>query len=169
MSPVRPDLVACWLFRIDADGRPSILLIRRSTGRIYAGVWQCVTGRLEGDERVVDAALREVQEETGLGSGDIEAVYGTDIINWFHEASVDAVWCEAVFAARVRADAVPRLSDEHDDLRWLAPAEAKAMVVWPAYERAIETVEWLVDHPAKAGHYRLLDSRPPSPEESARQ
>jgi 8-oxo-dGTP pyrophosphatase MutT (NUDIX family) len=169
MSPLRPDLVACWLFRLDHRGRPEILLIRRAAGRIYAGIWQCVTGRLEGDERVVDGALREVQEETGLAGPDIEAIFETDIINWFHEASVDAIWCEAVFAARVRRDATIRLSDEHDDLRWVPPVEAKSVVVWPAYERAIDQVEWLVDHPAKASHYRLLDSPPPSPEESPRQ
>ena len=51
----------------------------------------------------------------------------------------------------------------------MSPVEAKSVVVWPAYERAIDQVEWLVDHPAKATHYRLLDSPPPSPEESPRQ
>jgi dihydroneopterin triphosphate diphosphatase len=169
MSPVRPDLVACWLFRLDQRGRPEILLIRRSAGRIYEGIWQCVTGRLDGDERVIDGAIREVEEETGLARSDIEAIFETDIINWFHEPSVDAVWCEAVFAAQVRHDAPIRLSHEHDDDRWVTPAKARDLVVWPAYERAIDTVEWLVDHPAKATHYRLVDSPPPSPEESPRQ
>ena len=159
MSPVRPDLVACWLFRLDAGGRPEVLLIHRSPGRIYAGIWQCVTGRLEGSERVVDGALREVEEETGLGRADIEEVFETDIINWFHEASIDAVWCEAVFAARIRPGAAVQLSSEHDDLRWLRPDEARELVVWPAYERAIEMIEWLVGHPEKASHYRLLESR----------
>jgi 8-oxo-dGTP pyrophosphatase MutT (NUDIX family) len=128
-----------------------------------------VTGGLEADEHVLDGALREVEEETGLTPAEIEDVFGTDLINWFHEPSVDAVWCEAVFAARVRRDAPIRLSSEHDALRWLAPAAAKELVVWPAYETAIDRVEWLVDHPAKASHYRLLDSPPPSPEESPRQ
>ena len=128
-----------------------------------------MTGRLEGDEAVVQGALREVEEETGLSGAEIEAVFETDIINWFHEDSVDAVWCEAVFAARVRHGASARLSMEHDDLRWLPPVDAKELVVWPAYERAIDMVGWLVDHPAKASHYRLLDSPPPSPEESPRQ
>ena len=62
---VRPDLVACWLFRIVED-RPEILLIHRSPGRLYPGLWQCVTGKLEPGERIVEAALREVAEETGL-------------------------------------------------------------------------------------------------------
>lgn len=159
MSPFRPDLVACWLFRLDAAGRPEILLIHRAPGRIYEGIWQCVTGRLEAGERVIDGALREVEEETGLGREDLQDIFETDVVNWFHEQSADAVWCEAVFAARVPADAVIRLSDEHDDARWLSAADAKDLVIWPAYERAIEQVEWLVAHPGKATHYRLLESR----------
>ena len=169
MSPTRPDLVACWLFRLDAAGRPEILLIRRAPDRIYPGIWQCVTGRLEADERTADGALREVEEETGLTRAEIEDVFETDIINWFHEQSVDAVWCEAVFAARVRPGAQFRLSHEHDDARWVTPPEAKEVVVWPAYERAIDMIDWLVDHPDKASHYRLLDSPPPPQEETTRQ
>jgi 8-oxo-dGTP pyrophosphatase MutT (NUDIX family) len=157
MSPFRPDLVACWLFRLDADGRPAILLIRRAPGRIYPGLWQCVTGRLEPGERIIDGALREVEEETGLARRDLDAVYETDIVNWFHESSADAIWCEAVFAARVRDGREVRLSHEHDDLRWLAPDDARSLVIWPAYERSIDQIEWLLANPEKAAQYRLVD------------
>ena len=115
----RPDLVACWLFRLDPAGRPEILLIRRAPDRMYPGLWQCVTGKLEAGEAIAAAALREVAEETGLGAADLEAFYETDLVNWFHEASLDALLCEAVFAARVRTGAEVSLSHEHDDARWL--------------------------------------------------
>ena len=155
MSPLRPDLVACWLFRVGGPGRIEILLIHRSPGRMYPGLWQCVTGRLEVGETIVDGALREVAEETGFGAAAIEQVFETDIVNVFHERAVDGLMVEAVFAARVRLDASVVLSDEHDDFRWLAPAEARALVIWPAYERAIEQVAWLVANPDKAVEYRL--------------
>jgi len=154
---VRPDLVACWIFRLDAAGRPEILLLRRASGRIYAGLWQCVTGRLEAGERIDDAALREVAEETALGATDIEAFYGLDLVNWFHEPSLDALLSEAVFAAHIRPAAAISLSHEHDDARWVTPEEARALVTWPAYVRAIEMVEWLLDNPAKAATLRLPD------------
>lgn len=157
MSPLRPDLVACWVYRLGATGRPEILLIRRAATSSYAGLWQCVTGRLEAGERIVAGALREVEEETGLGAADIEAYFETDIVNWFHEQSADALVSEAVFATRVRSDAPIALSDEHDDQRWLTPAEAHDLVVWPAYHRAIEQVEWLVANPEQATVYRLPD------------
>ena len=151
----RPDLVACWLFRLDAGGLPEILLIRRAPGRIYPGLWQCVTGKLEEGERIVDGAIREVVEETGLRPSDLEVFCETDIVNWFHEASLDALLCEAVFAARVRPEAEVVLSQEHDATRWLSPDDAKALVTWPAYERAIDFVEWLLANPGKAQAFRL--------------
>lgn len=155
MSPMRPDLVACWLYRVDAGGRLEILLIRRAPGRMYPGLWQCVTGRLEAGETIVAGAFREVAEETGIGPADIEAAYETDIVNWFHEIAVDGLMSEAVFAARVRPDATITISHEHDDARWLAPAGAHELVLWPAYHRAIEQLEWLVANPDKAAVYRL--------------
>jgi dATP pyrophosphohydrolase len=151
----RPDLVACWLFRLDPAGEPEILLIRRAPDRIYPGLWQCVTGKLEPGERIAAAARREVAEETGLGPPDIEVFYGLDLVNWFHEESLDALLSEAVFAAQVRADAAITLSHEHDDWRWLPPDEARALVTWPAYVQAIDRVEWLLASPAKAGAFRL--------------
>lgn len=154
---VRADLVACWPYRVDGSGRVEILLIHRAPGRVYPGLWQCVTGGLEPGEPMVQGALRELAEETGLGPAEIETFSETDIINWFHEATRDAVVCEVVFAARIRSDATVRLSDEHDDLRWCAPAEAHELVVWPAYHRAIEQVEWFVANPARAAVYRLPD------------
>ena len=156
---LRPDLVACWLFRIMPAGGVEILLIRRAAGRPYPGLWQCVTGRLEAGERITQAALREVREETGLAPEDLEAVFETDLVNQFHEASLDAILVEAVFAARVHASATVRLSEEHDALRWRDPAAARVLVTWPAYVRAIDAVEWLVAEPERSRHFALGDGR----------
>ena len=146
----RPDLVGCWIFRDTPERGLEILLIRRAPDRIYPGIWQCVTGGLEGDEKIVDGALRELEEETGFGADDIEALYGLDQVNLFHADHVDALMAEAVFAAHVRPTAEPRLSHEHDDSRWVLPHEARELVVWPAYRSAIEQLEWLVAHPQHA-------------------
>jgi len=150
----RPDLVGCWIFRTTADRGIEILLIRRSPGRIYPGIWQCVTGGLEGDEKVVDGALRELEEETGITSPDIETLYGLDQVNLFHAEHLDALMAEAVFAAHVHSGVEPRLSHEHDDARWVSPDEAREMVVWPAYRTAIEQIDWLVANPRHAAFLR---------------
>ena len=81
------------MFRVATHGarveRPEILLIRRAPGRILPGLWQCVSGSLEPGERVAAGALRELAEETGFGGDDIEAFYDLDLVNQFHEPSVD--------------------------------------------------------------------------------
>ncbi len=152
---LRPDIAACWVYRIAPSGNLEILLIRRAPGRRYAGIWQCVTGKVEPGERIVDAALRELTEETGLGGDDLEAFLETDIVSTFHEASLDVLLVEAVFAARVGADAEVRLSEEHNAFEWLDLQAARARVTWPAYVRAIDFVEWLEANPDRAASFRL--------------
>lgn len=139
MSPFRPDLVDCWLFRVGAQG-PEVLLIRRAPGRILPGLWQCVSGSLEPGERVAAGALREVLEETGFGPATIDAFYDLDLVNQFHEPSVDAVVTAAVFALRIRPGVEPTLSHEHDGAQWLTLDDALREVVWPGYRTALERI-----------------------------
>jgi 8-oxo-dGTP pyrophosphatase MutT (NUDIX family) len=140
MSPARPDLVECWIYRLPEPGRVEFLLIRRSASRIFPGLWQCVTGGLEVGERVPAAALREVLEEVGFGPAEIEAFYDLDQVSQFYDEGPDALVSGAIFAVRVRADATPRLSHEHDDARWVAAADAIRMVTWPSYRGSIERI-----------------------------
>ena len=159
MSPFRPDLVDCWMFRVGRTARdlerPEILLIRRAPGRILPGLWQCVSGSLEGDERVAMGALRELREETGFGPGDIEGFFDLDLVNQFHEPSVDGVVTAAVFAVRLRPEAEPTLSHEHDGARWRTPEEAHAEVIWPGYRTAIERIRDDLSDPERAAWFEL--------------
>ena len=159
MSPFRPDLVDCWMFRVGHTARsiayPEILLLRRSTGRILPGLWQCVSGSLEPGERVAVGALREVAEETGFGPADIEAFYDLDLVNQFHEPSFDAVVTAAVFAVRLHDDAEPRLSHEHDAAQWHALEDAHEQVIWPGYRTAIERIRDHLSDPERAAWFEL--------------
>ena len=164
MSPFRPDLVDCWMYRVVRSARDvehvEILLIRRAPGRILPGLWQCVSGSLEAGERVALGALREVAEETGFGASEIEALYDLDLVNQFHEPSVDGVVTAAVFAIRLRVDAEPVLSHEHDGAMWLSIDEAHASVVWPGYRTAIERIRDDLSDPDRAAWFELsLDGR----------
>ncbi len=159
MSPFRPDLVDCWMFRVPTTARgverPEILLIRRAPGRILPGLWQCVSGSLEPGERVTAGALRELAEETGFGPDDIDAFYDLDLVNQFHEPSVDGIVSSAVFAVRLRTDAEPHLSNEHDGARWHDLEEAHQQVIWPGYRTAIERIRDDLSEPERAGWFEL--------------
>jgi dATP pyrophosphohydrolase len=166
VSPFRPDLVACWMYRVDAAGELRILLLHRAPGRIFPGIWQPVTGRLESGERIVDGALRELLEETAIRPEAIETLYGLDQVNIFHADHLDMLQAEAVFAAELRHGVEAVLSEEHDGQRWVAPAEAAEMVLWPAYREAIEQIDWLAGHREMAalmrvGSWAVEGSAPP--------
>ena len=179
MSPIRPDLVECWVFRQTGGGdesgspdssgprpdgprsgglgtgEPEFLLIHRAPGRIFPGLWQCVTGGPEPGERIPRAALREVAEETGIGPDDIEAFYDLDMVSSFYDEGPDAIVSGAIFALRVRADVEPRLSHEHDDFRWAAADEARTMAVWPTYAECIDRIGRSLLRPADARWFEL--------------
>ena len=54
----------------NADGEACFLLTRRAAGlRRHAGQWALPGGRLDEGETPIDAALRELAEEVGLGCG----------------------------------------------------------------------------------------------------
>jgi 8-oxo-dGTP pyrophosphatase MutT (NUDIX family) len=170
MSPLRPDLVDCWIFRVVHSARdvPSteILLLRRAPGRILPGLWQCVSGSVEADDRIAVEALRELREETGFGPDEIEAFYDLDLVNLFHEPSYDAVVAAAVFAARIRDGAQPTVSAEHDDMRWVALEDAHAEVVWPGYRTAIERIRDDLTDPERAAWFELTMEGDRKPRES---
>ncbi len=166
MSPVRPDLIECLVFRVGDAGRVEHLLIRRADDRIYPGIWQPVTGGVDPSERVPLAALREVEEETGLGGSDVEAFYDLDQVGSFFDEENDAIVNSVIFAVRVRPGATPRVSGEHVDLRWSDRAEAERLSVWPPYRDAYDLVERIADDPDLARWFALdpggrRSARPP--------
>jgi 8-oxo-dGTP pyrophosphatase MutT (NUDIX family) len=161
VSPFRPDLVDVWIFRAAEFGWSAagsgieILLLRRSPGRILPGLWQCVSGSLEKGESIPAGALRELREETGFGPAEIEGFFDLDQVNQFHEPSVGAIVTSAIFAVRVPRGVEPRLSPEHDDMRWVSPPEALDLAIWPAYRESIHRIADNLAHPERSIWFEL--------------
>ena len=151
----RPDLIECWVFRVPEPGRVEYLLIRRGPDRIFPGLWQCVTGGVEPGERIPQAALRELREETGLEPSSLAGFYDLDMAYEFYDEGPDAMVVAAALAARIAPDATIALSHEHDGARWVDREEALRLAVWPAYAEAIERIERRLLDPAVARWFEL--------------
>jgi 8-oxo-dGTP pyrophosphatase MutT (NUDIX family) len=114
-----------------------VLCLRRGGGGRCPGAWETIHGHIQEGESPVDAALRELAEETGLVP---ERLYSASRVETFYLHGRDAVALIPVFCAFVRAGAEPVLSPEHVEAVWLAPPEAAVRFAWPRESRALDDV-----------------------------
>lgn len=92
-----------------------VLLLRRTPER--GGFWQTVTGRLEPGESPLDAARREVAEETGLHIGPVDLGYRHAFA--LGDVLPPKLVEEHGFAVHVAPDAAVHLGPEHDAFEWV--------------------------------------------------
>jgi 8-oxo-dGTP pyrophosphatase MutT (NUDIX family) len=132
---------AC-VFRV-AGSVPHYLLLKRSADeKLYPGMWQFVTGTIRSGERAVDAARREIVEETGL---TIKRFWIVPFVSSFYAAPEDAIHMSPFFAAEVGVEAEPILSREHQEYVWHMREEAENMLVWPGQRQGLQIVhEYIV-------------------------
>src|SRR3954453_20379392 len=146
MSPLRPDLVDVWIFRVTGAG-PEFLLLRRSGEKVLAGLWQGVSGKIEGDETPGAGPLGEAWEETGIGRDRIERLYSLDFVASFLWG--DEVWSSVHLALLVPPGVERVMSREHDALAWPSFDDAVGSSVWPGYREAITRVRDCLLDPAR--------------------
>jgi len=114
-----------------------VLALRRAPGGRSPGSWETVHGHIEAGETPVEAALRELREETGL---EPARLYNLSRVEAFYRHSSDEIALIPVFAGVVDTGAEARPSSEHDRVEWLAPAAAAARFAWPRERRALDDV-----------------------------
>ena len=128
MDPLPAPVPAVGIVCLRGD---SVLLIRRGTPP-RQGEWSLPGGRIEPGERAVDAALRELREETGVEAeitGLIDVVDGL-----FPEAGRHYVLID--YAARwVSGD--PVAGDDAAEARFVTLGEAEALIEWSETQRII--------------------------------
>lgn len=134
MSHVAVTLVDVCVLR-GSGASLEVLLLRRAPDAIRSGSWEGVHGKIEPGETPVEAARREMQEETGLMP---TAWYNLSRVEMFYRADLDEVALIPVFVAFVAADSDPILSAEHDTWVWQAPQMAVRCCTWPRFARTIE-------------------------------
>jgi 8-oxo-dGTP diphosphatase len=99
---------------VTREPAPRVLLIRRKADP-FAGKWALPGGFVDENERLVDAARRELKEETGLDQADLEPLHtfgdpGRDPRGWT---------VSVAYLARVSADQLaPAAGDDAAAVDW---------------------------------------------------
>jgi 8-oxo-dGTP pyrophosphatase MutT (NUDIX family) len=109
-------------------GTEKYLLLRRSDDKDYAaGVWECVTGRVDQGEGFEDALRREIREETGIEGVEIDFIVGT---THFYRGPADAdnELIGVGYVCSVQGPATVTIGAEHSEYRWLAADQAMELL-----------------------------------------
>lgn len=125
------------------DPRPEgwrVLVLRRAEGTRCTGAWEVVHGRIEGDERPEEAALRELREETGLAA---QRLYNVTC-HPFYLHRFGVVQVAVVFAVFADSAVAPSLGEEHDAGEWVSMDEAMERLVWPRSRASLRDIEALL-------------------------
>jgi 8-oxo-dGTP pyrophosphatase MutT (NUDIX family) len=139
MTDFKIGVVDVFVFRGALDGL-RVLTLRRAEGTRCTGAWEAVHGRIEPEETPEQAAVREVEEETGL---PVFRLYNVTC-QPFYLHRFGAVQLAVVFAAFVNAPDRLQLGEEHDAAEWLTVDQASRRFSWPRSVTALRDAVRLV-------------------------
>ena len=142
MPLIAGKIIEVCVFKFEKDRAWYLLLHRSKDEKIYPNLWQFVSGSIEGDEKAVDAAYRELLEETGMNP---KAFWVVPFVNSFYDPEWDSINLSPMFAAQVEIGDAPKLSHEHFEFEWFSYADAARKLVWPGQREGLRIVhEYIV-------------------------
>ncbi|HEX7461738.1 MAG TPA: NUDIX pyrophosphatase [Dermatophilaceae bacterium] len=121
-----------------------VLMLKRSPAA--GGFWQPVTGGINPGEDPAKAALRELQEETGITACQL-----VDPRYTFEFTAAGVTLTERVFGVVVGAQVEPSLSREHMEYRWAELSDAIRLLRYDSNRASVRCVHDLV---AEGSHGR---------------
>ncbi|MHA1407860.1 MAG: NUDIX hydrolase [Candidatus Heimdallarchaeaceae archaeon] len=139
-----PKSILVYPVRLDGDIW-KVLLLKRTQDR--GGFWQGVTGHLEGKERPIDAAKRELLEETSFIPKFMFSVdYSYAIPVSENEKDIFPPGTtniqEDVFVARIDQPDDPTIDpNEHEAWKWFSFEEAEKMLIWEENKIALRIAQ----------------------------
>jgi ADP-ribose pyrophosphatase YjhB (NUDIX family) len=144
-APPRPTVVAPSVFAVVRDDADRVLLVRR----VDDGLWELPGGRVEIGESVVDAAEREVAEESGvlvkvLRVAGVDSDPGHVIVDAL-SGEVRQQFALCVHARPVSGDPRPD-GDETCEAAWTSVDRLEELAMHPAVRRRLRHALTEPDH-----------------------
>lgn len=152
MADIRADAVAVYVYRKALSGLEFLQLKRSESTGEYAHSWQICYGGIQPGETAVQAARRELSEETGLVP---IRMFQADTLESFYFRPRDYVMVMPVFAVEVAADAVPMLNNEHTGCRWIPARLASGAFMWRSQREAVRIIQEQLTDPT--GGMQLME------------
>jgi 8-oxo-dGTP pyrophosphatase MutT (NUDIX family) len=131
------------VFRKAPDGQNRYLLLD------YGKYWDYPKGHLKKHEEEREAALRELEEETGITDIDLTDDFRHEIVYFFHPPGRALVRKTVVFfLGEVKSEKV-KISDEHVGYEWLGGDEAVQRVKYPTAKEVMKAALAHLDRTGK--------------------
>lgn len=111
--------------------------------RAKEGFWQGFSGGGEGDEAVLEAAIRELKEETNVDGIEwqqldsmctLPKIHYNDHTNWNNNPYVIP---EYAFSVLIDAEAEIVISEEHSEVKWCTEDEAIELLKYDSNKNAV--------------------------------
>jgi dATP pyrophosphohydrolase len=132
-----------------------LVLQRAIEEKLYPGLWQIVTGTMKQNENALQAALRELREETGLPP---KRCWTIPYVDTYFDLAKDAIQLVPVFAVELDSSSKLHLSSEHQRFAWLRFKDARRRLVWPGQRHSMDIVhEFIIGNKETA---RLVEIAP---------
>ena len=101
-----------------------IIMLREENGKVYilllkkpSGYWECPKGKIRSTETTIEAALREVQEETGIRTVEVLDGFKHEIYYKYVRHPYEIKKSVTYYVGFTNEKEV-RISDEHLDFGW---------------------------------------------------